>query len=238
MRALLLGLIAALAVAAVLFAFARPQSKPAQAPAVEQRPTLLLLTSLPLMFGEDFSLEGGGSPALAALQKRYRVMPISVSSPAELAKGKLLLMAQPFAQPAEDLVALDAWVRHGGRLMLLADPLLEWPSDKALGDATRPPPMFADTGLLGHWGLRLDAPDQRGAKRSQLGGQPVLAMSPGMLYGTRCAISSDRFVAHCAIGAGQATVIADADVLDIDQFGDDASHNLEGLLAELAALAH
>ena len=62
-RALLLGLIAALAVAAVLFAFARPQHEP-PVPAADQRPTLLLLTSLPLMFGEDFSLDQGGSPAL------------------------------------------------------------------------------------------------------------------------------------------------------------------------------
>ena len=35
-------------------------------PAHEQKPTLLLLTSLPLVFGEQFSLEGHGSPALDA----------------------------------------------------------------------------------------------------------------------------------------------------------------------------
>src|SRR3954468_20645567 len=77
------------------------------APAEQQQPRLLLLTSLPLMFGEGFSLEDSGSPALKALQSRYRVVPISVTSPAELRKGRLLLMAHPLAQPAEDLVALD-----------------------------------------------------------------------------------------------------------------------------------
>ena len=127
-----------------------------------QRPTLLLLTSLPLIFGEDFSIDGRGSPAARALQSRYRVLPISVTNPAELAKGRVLLMAQPIAQPAEDLVALDAWVRDGGRLLLLADPMLEWPSKRPLGDPLRPPAMFMDTGLLGHWGLRLDAPGRRG----------------------------------------------------------------------------
>ena len=30
-----------------------------------QKPTLLLLTSLPLLFGEDFSLQQSGSPALS-----------------------------------------------------------------------------------------------------------------------------------------------------------------------------
>ncbi len=234
LRALLLGLIAALAVAAIVFAFARPEPKAPAAP-VAERPTLLLLTSLPLMFGEDFSLEQRGSPALTALQKHYRVVPISVASPAELAKGRLLLMAQPMAQPAEDLVALDEWVRQGGRLLLLADPLLEWPSERPLGDPTRPPPMFMDTGLLGHWGLRLDAPDERGPRHAQLGGQSVLAISPGTLSGKGCTISPDRFVAHCAIGEGRATVIADADILEIDRL-EGADDNLDGLLAELDAL--
>ena len=102
-----------------------------------ERPTLLLLTSLPLIFSEDFSLTGGGSPALTALQKRYRVQPISTTSPKELAKGRLLLMAQPMAEPPEELVALDQWVRQGGRLLLLADPMFEWPSDRPLGDRLR-----------------------------------------------------------------------------------------------------
>ena len=74
----------------------------------------------------------------------------------------MLLMAHPLAQPAEALVDLDRWVRDGGRLLLLADPKLDWPSKRALGDTLRPPPAFADTGLLAHWGLRLDAPADGG----------------------------------------------------------------------------
>ena len=114
------------------------------------------------MFGEDFSLRRAARRRLRRCETRYRVVPISVTDPAELAKGRLLLMAQPLAQPAEDLVALDRWVRRGGRVLLLADPMLEWPSKRPLGDPLRPPPMFMDTGLLAHWGLRLDAPDERG----------------------------------------------------------------------------
>ena len=79
-------------------------------------------------------------------------------------------MAQPRAQPAEDLVALDNWVRGGGRVLLLADPMLEWPSERPLGDPFRPPPTFADTGLLAHWGLKLDAPDEPGRRVGELGG--------------------------------------------------------------------
>ena len=198
------------------------------------RPTLLLLTSLPLVFGEQFSLEGG-SPALKALQGRYRVVPTSVTSPEDLSKGRLLLLAQPPAQTAENLVALDDWVRGGDRVLLFADPMLEWPSSRPLGDPLRPAPIFMDTGLLQHWGVRLDAPDQRGPAIRRLGGYEVLTASPGVLSG-KCAISPDRLVAECAIGRGRAIIVADADLLDTADLGPGASRNLHALLSELASL--
>jgi hypothetical protein len=195
----------------------------------------LLLTSLPLVFGEDFSIQDAGSPALNALKSRYRVVPISVADARDLARGRLLLMAHPLAQPAEDLVALDRWVRNGGRVLLLADPMLEWPSKRPLGDPLRPPPMFMDTGLLGHWGLRLDSPDQRGPASRKLGGFDVQTVSPGLLFGG-CSITRDRLVAHCRIGKGEATIVADADLLDEPNLGSKGAHNLDGLLQELARL--
>jgi len=225
----------AIIAAALLAIFIARQPSPPAARPPNQRPTLLLLTSLPLVFGEGFSLQQNGSPALKALKQRYRVVPISVTSPPELAKGSMLLMAQPQAQPAEDLVALDRWVHRGGRMLLLADPLLEWPSDRPLGDPLRPAPMFTDTGLLLHWGLQLDAPDQPGARKGELGGFNIVTASPGLLSGS-CRISADRLVAHCRVGKGRATIVADADFLDADRLGPGGSHNLDGLLAELASL--
>jgi hypothetical protein len=232
-RAILVLVVLALAGAAIALGRSRSGSLGPRPEA--QRPALLLLTSLPLMFSEDFSLKGGGSPALKRLETRYRVVPISVTSPEELTKGGLLMMAQPQAQPPENLVALDDWVRAGGRVLLLADPLLEWPSTRPLGDPTRPPPMFADTGLLAHWGLRLDSPDERGAIRRKLGGFDVLAVSPGVLSG-RCAIGSGGVVADCRIGKGVAIVVADADLLNVERLGPPARHNVEGVLGELARL--
>jgi hypothetical protein len=236
-RALLivsLLIVAALAIAAVVVG--REPSPLPPRPAAK-RPTLLLLTGLPLMFGKDFSLQQTGSPALKALQTRYRVVPISVADPAELAKGRLLLMAQPLAQPAEDLVALDEWVRRGGRVLLLADPMLEAAEPYLLGDPLRPPTMFMDTGLLAHWGLRLDAPDKRVPRETRLGGFKVVTPSPGQLFGG-CRISRDRITAECRIGKGKAIVVADADFIEMDGLGDAATHNLDGLLAELAQLEH
>jgi hypothetical protein len=228
--------VTALIAAAIAYAAARdrtPEALPLRPPG--QRPVLLLLTSLPLMFGDEFSLDPGGSPALEALRTRYQLQPISVTDDQELKTGRLLLMAHPLAQPAEDLVALDRWVRGGGRVLLLADPMLEWPSERPLGDPLRPPPMFMDTGLLAHWGLRLDPPDERGPELRQLAGYRVSTASPGSLSG-RCAISKDRLVARCSVGKGKATIVADADLLDVQHLAGPTQHNLDSVLAALAEL--
>lgn len=182
------------------------------------RPKLALVTSLPLIFAESFGLESGGSPALARLEQRYQVQPIGVADAASLNGHRLLLMAHPRAQPAEVLVELDRWVRDGGRLLLLADPRLDWPSERPLGDMLRPPPAFADTGLLIHWGLKLDAPEDGGD-------------SAGRLSGGTCDIAEHGLIARCPVGRGQATVIADADFLNAED-----AEALDPLMAELARL--
>lgn len=197
------------------WAIAQPQEKLGPRPPVD-RPNLALLTSLPLIFGESFSLDSGGSSALARLEQRYDVQPIGVADAASLKGQRLLLMAHPRAQPAEVLVELDRWVRDGGHVLLLADPKLDWPSERPLGDMLRPPPAFADTGLLRHWGLTLEAPDEG---------------SSGRLSGGKCKVVEDGLVARCKVGNGQATVIADADFLNVEE-----SESLDPLMAELARL--
>jgi hypothetical protein len=185
-----------------------------------KRPALALVTSLPLIFGESFGLEGGGSPALTRLEQRYKVQPIGVADAASLEGHKLLLMAHPRAQPAEVLIELDQWVRGGGRLLLLADPRLDWPSERPLGDRLRPPPAFADTGLLAHWGLMLSgpSPDNSVGRLTASGG---------------CKLEREGIVARCRIGRGTATVLADADFLNVDEPGAD---NLDLLIEELDRL--
>lgn len=223
------------AIAALLLALVGAALALTAPPKPVQKPRLALLTTLPIVFGEDFGLRNAATPAWTALNANFRVAPISTTSPSELRKP-LLLMAQPSAQAPENLVALDRWVRAGGRLLLLADPMLEWPSKRPLGDPLRPPPMFADTGLLAHWGLRLDAPDQRRPVLRSLGDYRVLTASPGKLYGG-CAISSDRLVADCKIGKGRAIVVADADLLDVSDLGPQAKDNLTAIVSQLESLA-
>lgn len=235
--AILLLILAAAGVAVFLFRTSLP---PAPGPrAAAQRPPLMLLTSLPLVFPEHFALNAPASPVLKALQSRYDIIPISVADAAALDHRQLLLMAQPRAQPAEDLIDFDNWVRSGGRVLLLADPALEWPSHRPLGSLLRPPFAFADTGLLAHWGLRLDAPRRLGSAHRVVDERELQTRSPGVLTATghECRISSDGFIAQCSIGSGWATVIADADFLAPNSPGE-ATANLQVLLIELARLEH
>ena len=81
---------------------------------IAPKPVLALLTSLPLLFGDRFSLDAVGSPTLARLETHYRVVPVATADAASLKQHRLLLMAHPRAQPAEVLVELDGWVRRGG----------------------------------------------------------------------------------------------------------------------------
>ena len=185
-----------------------------QAPAGSPKPELALLTSLPIAFGENFSLDQERSPLLEQLERRFVVTP--VDGPERLRAGGLLLAAQPQALTAERLVALDQWVREGGRLVLLADPMLRFESSRPLGDRFRPPLRFPDTGLLKHWGLSLDdRTDDRTEQVETDLGRGIRLTASGLGSFTRaggaCTLSPTRAVARCRIGKGYATVVADAD---------------------------
>lgn len=178
---------------------------------VYDQPELKLLTSLPLVFSNQFSLQGG-SPTLDALERRFDVVAIGTTSREELADADLLFMAHALPQTAENLVSLDEWVRGGGRVLLLADPQLDWDTGLPLGHPQAPPYFFGDTGLIGHWGLTLEGPRDA----TEIEGVPV--SSAGRLTATNdaCAVTHDGLLAECSIGEGRAIVIADADLLNED----------------------
>lgn len=200
------------------------------------RPVVHLITGLPLYFIEGFTLDGEKSPVVARLEQDFEIVP--VDGPEQVPPGAVLFAAQPRAMTAERLVALDKWVRNGGRLLLLADPWLTWGSEAPFGsDPGRPPIEFADTGLLNHWGLTLEKRQNTEAERidRQLGGHPIKVSAPGSLTasGESCVVAPDGFVARCRLGRGTALVVADADLLNS---GEDRAP-LEAVVAELTALA-
>ncbi|MEO7821713.1 MAG: hypothetical protein ABIR51_09420 [Sphingomicrobium sp.] len=202
----------------------------------------MLITSLPLLFDETFGIDQKGSPAGRWLEQHYRVKPIGAAERASLKGQHSLFMAHPRAQPAELLVELDRWVRGGGHVLLLADPKLDWPSRRPLGDPLRPPLSFADTGLLKHWGLALDGPDPDGPSSVEVDGMSVGTDSPGKLRldgKSACVLDAGGFIARCAIGRGKAVIVADADFLDVSDMPSriERAHNLDFLGRELDVLA-
>lgn len=209
------------------------------------KPEIFALTSLPLLFEEGFELGPSRHVTAVYLRENYKLRPIDL--PSQLPPGATLFAAQPRALPAEELVALDLWVRGGGNVLLLADPMLEWPSKRPIGDRLQPPIQYADTGLLAHWGLRLNAPDRTqfektGIRRSiDVGDFSVGNSDPGRLYLIEergCVLSAEGVIARCSIGKGRATIIADADFLNVgDGEASPGNHdNLPFLTSELTRL--
>jgi len=181
------------------------------------KPDLLLMTALPIIWGEKGAFDPQSRPALAyrAIQDAFDVRPLDVLDANSLKTGGLLLLAQPrWLAPAE-LVALDDWVRAGGRALILTDPRLDWPSTLPLGDIRRPPPVGLLKPLLDHWGLRLDAGPVGLVRLVQ--GRRLVLRHPGRLSATTpdCRLDGAE-IAFCRIGRGRAVVIADADLLHDD----------------------
>ena len=187
---------------------------------------LTILTALPIVWGEgDITdmLAGRTEPAIVhrLLQRHYAVTPIDRADGAALAGQSLLLIAQPRLLDPQELVAIDGWVRAGGRVLVLADPALVWPSRWPQGDRRRAPPVTLLDPLLTHWRLTLSAPANPVARSVyMLGGSRLETQGAGRFAArTRlCRVHADGLIADCRIGRGRALLVADADLLDARQW--------------------
>lgn len=179
------------------------------------RPPLLLMTSLPIVWGEGGAFDPASRPAESyrLLEREFDVRPIDAIEPDALRSHRLMLLAQPRLLAPEEMATLDEWVHGGGRILVLADPRLAWPSRLPLGDARRPPGATLLHPLLTHWGLRLD-PGGAGPQAERIGARRLRLATPGRFTATgpACRVSP-RFLARCRIGQGEALVVADADLL-------------------------
>lgn len=204
--------------------------RPAEPPN-EFRPALALMTSLPIIWGggDIEAVLGGGagsSEAYRWLDRRFAMTPIDSLDDNILGAHRLLLLVQPRALAPAELVAFDAWVREGGRALILTDPMLVWESDYALGDPRAPPPIGLLGPLLTHWGLALSDEGAPPLVVESMPGGAQLAMAvPGRLTtdGTSCALRDDGLIARCRIGSGDALIVADADLLDDRLWAGDGS---------------
>jgi len=186
-----------------------------------------LMGTIPIYWGEAPELgdllDGGATRhwARAQLERDYALRPVDYLDDASLAGLDFLLLAQPRALSAEENVALDAWVRSGGRLLLFADPLMTGRSAFAIGDRRRPQDVILLSPILGHWGLELQFVDDQptGPRVVRDGGLALPVDLPGRFAPGAgeggCVLSADAVLARCALGKGRATILADAALLDL-----------------------
>lgn len=180
-----------------------------------------VMTALPLFWSEgtpQAQVDRARDQAFVDAS-RWQLEAIDVLNKRALAPTRHLLLAQPRLLAPTELVALDRWVRDGGKLVVLADPLLTWPTKLPLGDPLRAPLTCLLDPLLEHWGLRLEpvAPQHIRVVRAKLSyGQVLLLAAPSRFtrMGGACTLVDDGLMATCRIGKGAVRLIADADLID------------------------
>lgn len=217
-----------------------------------------LMTSLPLQWSEggieaDLAPNAKPHPVYARLQQHYDVQPLDSFDVLADKKLSLLVLAQPRALAPAELVQIDNWVRGGGRLLVLADPALQWGSLYPLGDKRRPLFTSLLSPLFSHWGVELVLPmtDDQAMVLREVDGVTIRTQTPGEWLpkaggeGANCVIADNKLVADCKVGKGRAILVADADLLDTPYWegqgvrvvtGNDEFANLhwvEGLLSAL-----
>lgn len=186
-------------------------------------PGVVLVTSLPItaMTGARSPAEvlnRAESPIIAVLRRTAAVdQPAGVSA-ATIGSADVLLLAHPPALDPAALVAVDRYVRRGGRALVLADGLSSWGWAFPVGDPRNPPVTSLLTPLLSHWGLRLDAPAGLATRQERVTdmGQRLLFFSAGRFVSVTpgaCISAANAIIFRCRIGRGQVTLVADADFL-------------------------
>ncbi len=183
----------------------------------EPRPAVALMTGLPLQWGETGPFDPASRPAAsyADLGEDFAFEPLDVLDSASLGRGRVLLLAQPQRLAPAELAELDAWIRAGGRALLLTDPMLTWPSALPPGDIRRAPPVGLLAPLLHHWGLALDTPAEAREVEARWNRRSLVMDSPGRLRsaGRACAVEAEGWTAVCRLGLGRVRIVADADLM-------------------------
>lgn len=208
-----------------------------------------LFTTLPIYWGEgaDISsiLSGGGETdwVRGLIEQRFAITPLDALEPDTIEGTQRLIMAQPRPLAPSENVALDQWVREGGRLLIFADPMLTRHSEFAIGDRRRQQDVVVLSPILTRWGLELffdeDQPEgERWVKAyggefpANLAGRFALR-APG--EEAECFVSETGLLAQCNVGKGRVTLLADAAVLDWEGDGEVPGRRIAALDSLVAA---
>lgn len=189
-----------------------------------------LFTSLPLVWGESPSLAGLLDAervphwSRTVLERHGPLRPLDSLAPdggaLPLSLDALLVVAQPRALAPLENVALDEWVRAGGRALLFVDPMLTQASLYPIGDPRRPQDTALLSPILSHWGLelRFDAAQSGGERLVAVRGQMMPVNRSGTFVRisreSPCRIEAQGLLARCRIGRGVVLALADAALLE------------------------
>lgn len=222
----------------------------AEAPAAPaELPELGLMGTIPIYWGESGGfgevLAGGevGHWARTRLERDYRLRPLDALGEEDLGGLSFLLLAQPRALTPAENVALDAWVREGGHLLLFADPLMTGESRFAIGDRRRPQDVVLISPILTHWGMALQFDEEQPAGPALVTaeGATIPVNLPGALAvkegDSQCAVQAAGVLAECVIGEGSVVALADAALLDLHEPHPGAAAALDWLVDEAFATA-
>lgn len=206
-----------------------------------QKP-LGLFTSLPILWSEQADvrdvLSASERPHWVRVVIERRGKIVALDTLLDLTRLDRLIIAQPRPLSPDENVALDLWVREGGRVLLFADPMLTQESAFALGDRRRPQDIALISPILGRWGLELRFDEQQpGGSRENAGeALPVnlageLALRAGGVD-ARCVIGAQALVARCKVGKGRVVVVADAALLEAEAGAEVQADRLDALLGD------
>ncbi len=208
-------------------------------------PQLALMGTIPIYWGEADGLqeivrgEAHEHWARTQLERDFALVPLDFLSEEALADQQFLLLAQPRALAPEENVALDAWVRDGGKLLLFVDPMMTGHSRFGIGDRRRPMDVSLLSPILSHWGLELqfDEAQDGGMRMLDHFAVPLPARLPGTFVPAddrfECVVSGGGILAHCAFEAGEVLALADAAMLDLEGPYDGAAAGLHMLTSHL-----
>ena len=186
-----------------------------------------LFSTLPIYWGEgDMAaiLDGSNHSDWVRdlIEQRFDIEPLDTVEPDAIDGLDRIIMAQPRPLAPSENVALDNWVRAGGRLLIFADPLLTRHSDFALGDRRRPQDVVLLSPILTRWGLELRFDDAQPSEERLISasGKQYPVNLAGQFVATgdgKCTISEAGLFAWCSVGNGRVTLMADAVILDSEE---------------------
>lgn len=223
LRGKIVALLLAVTIAAGWFAGSHWLLATLYRPAAADGPPATVLTGLPLRWSAAADLSAmltaglNEDPVLVRLDAAgpTRLVDSVIDSPPP--RGGALFLAHPRAVSPQELVAIDRFVREGGRAVILADALTSWPMRHPLGDPRNPPITSLLTPLLDHWGVALDAvaATDRRPVPIDIDGARLRLVTAGRFghLPSACRAYADARVAFCRIGRGTAWLVGDADLL-------------------------